>query len=150
MAPVRNAAGEVTFFVGVQLDVTAAPPQEEESLGNGAVANGVASAAAAAAAALGCPAPSGRRPSFAGEPGLREKRAQKSVVGAVRVACRSLSGVGRCVLRGAYFWGLGRALQPGSAARGCFREIAVLISTSFYALAPSSLLALPYWDPIQP
>lgn len=100
VAPIRDNQGQVAYFVGVQLDITTAP-KESPLDGRRHSAPGACQEASAADAGHQAARLEGRRPLLATtsapaspqaeEPSERAVRAQQSVVGAVRVACRALA-----------------------------------------------------------
>ncbi len=87
--------GRVSFFVGVQLDITQ-PEEEEDGTAPGKVATPPPTdPAAAAAGASWCAvsaAAAQEAPCQAGRVGLVHKTAHMSATGAIRVAVRSLGG----------------------------------------------------------
>jgi PAS domain S-box-containing protein len=84
ISPIRDADGEVQYFCGVQLDVQAAASAAAASAGEAAALDlSAAEEADAAAAGVEPPAPT-----------MLQLLMQKGVVGAVRVAARSLSAHG--------------------------------------------------------
>ena len=105
VSPVRDSLGQVAYFVGVQLDITLSPQAEtlsdldarRHTCPDEVLGHRQQPACALRDASQG-PGPLTSTSSApvdtlqACEPSDRAKRVQQSVVGAVRVACRSLGG----------------------------------------------------------
>ncbi|KAK9806613.1 hypothetical protein WJX73_009619 [Symbiochloris irregularis] len=107
VAPIRDNEGQVAFFVGVQLDITlgpssAAPDSEQADMVRRHTDSEVTAGRCQDAASGSSSACLHRQPEpllsalsapcalQAADPSDKERRAQQSVVAAVRVACRSL------------------------------------------------------------
>lgn len=135
MTPVPPAClqGRVSFFVGVQLDITQPAEQEEDGTAPRKVAADPSVAAGAswcAAAAAGAQGPAQEASCKAGRVGLVHKTAHMSATGAIRVAVRSLGGE-QGLRRSLAHQGLPRSTSSPLASRqGSAKSIGSLSSKS--------------------